>query len=149
MYAGCPTGDGQGSPAAQLLREQRRLAGLIVIHQDDPNPRRIGTSLASHTHVLAVIIHHPEIIVFIPQYTVERITDVSIRGELGHSRIGSIPAWRGHHLAHCCLTRPRTESFGKIFEQAEAVDDAVGLPSLSTTGATPPVLLARVQAAPS
>ncbi len=44
-----------------------RLAGLIVIHQDDLQARRVeDIPLAGHAEVKSIFVHHPEIIILHP-----------------------------------------------------------------------------------
>jgi hypothetical protein len=76
-----------------------RLAGLIMIDKDDLEPRRVeDIALAGNARIQAIFIHHPEIVVFIAQDTIEHVTDVGVGGELRHRRIGRVLARGRHHL---------------------------------------------------
>ena len=86
------------------------LARLVVVHQNDLEPRRIEhIALARNATVKAVFIHDPVIVVLIAQDSVEKIADMSIGGEFWHGRVGGVPAWGRHHFAHGCIAGLRTE----------------------------------------
>ncbi len=82
--------------------------------------------MAGDAAVKSVLVQDKVFIHFISQDAIEKITNVSIGRELGHVRIRRVLARCRHHGADCHVARLRTEDLGKVFEEAETIDDAIG-----------------------
>ena len=103
------------------------LARLVVVHEDDLEARRVERfALVGDAEVEAVLVHDPVVVVIAAQDLVERVADVGVGNVLGDLGVGGVFAGRGHHLAHGGVARARAENVGEIFEEAEAVDQAIG-----------------------
>src|SRR5689334_12137239 len=101
------------------------LTRFIVVNQNDLQARWVeNIALMRDAQIQTIFIHHPIIIMFIAQDTVERIANMCICCELCNGSVSRISAWSRHHLAYSCIARARPKYFSEIFEEAVSVDKA-------------------------
>ena len=110
----------------RFFESGNRLPGLVVIHQNNLEARRIKqVALARNARVKSAFVQDPILVDFVAQDAVEKITDMPVGRKLGHVRIRGFFAGYSHHFSDGCISGLRSKNLGEILKKTKAIDDAI------------------------